>query len=73
MLLGMFIMFVVMAGGAGIVTWLVWLRLAEHLKENHEAVSALTTHLFVPLLGRKEAPRAEPGQEPKRGDDGNFV
>jgi hypothetical protein len=30
--------------------------MADYLKGNQEAVAALTTHLFVPLLGRKPDP-----------------
>jgi hypothetical protein len=63
MLLGMFIMFVAMSGGAGIIIWLVWRRMAEHLKGNEEGVQALTRHLFVPLIGQKEEPKPEPPPE----------
>ncbi len=50
---GMVVMFVGIIGGEGILMWLIWKRLAAHLKDNPEGVAALTTHLFVPLLGKK--------------------
>lgn len=66
MFFGMFLMFVVMTAGEGVVAWLIWRRLAEHMKGNPEAVAALTTHLFVPLLGRKAAPAPEAKPEVQR-------
>jgi hypothetical protein len=55
MFLGMCLMLLLVLGAEGALVWLVWRRMAEHLKENPDAVAALTVHLFVPLLGRKEA------------------
>jgi len=55
MFFGMVLAFVLLAGGGGTLMWFTWRRIAEHLKENPDAVAALTVHLFVPLLGRKEA------------------
>ena len=51
MVLGMLLMFILIAGGEGVVAWFVWRRMAAYLKDNPEGVAALTTHLFVPLLG----------------------
>ena len=53
MVLGMLLMFILIAGGEGVVAWFVWRRMAAYLKDNPEGVAALTTHLFVPLLGRQ--------------------
>jgi hypothetical protein len=64
MFLGMFVMFILMMAGGGGLAWLIWRRLAGHLKENPEAVAALTTHLFLPLLGKKEAPAEMDGERP---------
>ncbi len=64
MLLGMFIMFVAMSGALGIAGWLAWRRLAEHLKDNPEAVAAVAKHVFVPLLSEKEK-EGKPEGEPK--------
>ena len=54
MIVGMILMFILETGCLGLAAWWIWTRLAEHLKDNPEAVAALTTHLFVPLLGKKE-------------------
>jgi hypothetical protein len=54
MILGMILMFIIETGCLGTVAWFAWLRLAAHLKDNPEGVAALTTHLFVPLLGKKQ-------------------
>jgi hypothetical protein len=60
MYLGMFLGAVLVAAVEGVLLWCVWRRLAEHLTENPEAVSALTNHLFVPLMGRKARPQQNP-------------
>ena len=62
MFAGMIVMFIALVGGEGILVWLAWRRLAQHLKENPDGVAALTSHLFVPLLGRKEI-KEELGKE----------
>lgn len=46
-------MFIIETGYLGVLAWLAWNRLAAHLKENPKAVSALTNHVFIPLLGKK--------------------
>jgi hypothetical protein len=61
MLLGMFLMFLLIVAAEGGITWLIWRRMAEYLRGNEAAVSALTTHLFVPLLGKKRP--SEPDKE----------
>lgn len=54
MLLGMVLMFVLETGI--LVALAVWLgrRVVLHLKENPAAVSALSEHLWMPLLGKKQ-------------------
>jgi hypothetical protein len=64
MLFGMFLMFMLLAAGAGALTWFIWLRLGDHLKENEEGVRALTKHLLVPLMGKKAAEAPEPPPQP---------
>lgn len=49
---GMSVVFLVLISAVGILAWLIWRRMAEYLKGNDEAVSALIKHLFVPLLGK---------------------
>jgi len=56
MVFGMLFMLLLIVGGEGTVAWLIWRRMGEYLKENPEAVAALTTHLFVPLMGKKAKP-----------------
>jgi hypothetical protein len=64
MLLGMFLMFLMMSAAGAAVLWLVWCRLGDHLKQNDEAVSALTRHLLIPLLGKKEKPEGQVDNDP---------
>lgn len=54
MLLGMVLMFLIETGCLVTVAWFAWMRLAAHLRDNPVAVAALTTHLMVPLLGKKQ-------------------
>lgn len=54
MLFGMFLAFLLMASALGAVAYFAWLRLGAHLKDNEEGVEALSKHLLVPLIGRKE-------------------
>jgi len=56
--------FLFTTGLFGGLAWWACRRITHHLRENPEGVAALTTHLFVPLLGRKP----EEGQE--AGSDG---
>jgi hypothetical protein len=63
MLFGMFLSFLLIAVAEGGLLWLIWCRLGQHLRENPEAVAALTNHLIVPLMGRKEAPKEDPPAE----------
>jgi hypothetical protein len=53
MLMGMIIMFILMCAGLGTVAWLAWSRLGAHLKGNEEAVTAITKHVLIPLMGKK--------------------
>jgi uncharacterized protein YpmB len=53
MIWGMCLMAVLIATVEGAMTFFVWRRMAEYLKDKEEAVAALTKHLFVRLLGRK--------------------
>jgi hypothetical protein len=66
MLFGMFLMFVLMMAATGALLWLAWRRMGEHLRGNPQAVaeltSALTTHVFVPLMGKKKQPEASQGE-----------
>ena len=54
MLFGMLTMFVIETGCLGVIAWLLWRKLAAHLRDSPEGVAALTTHLFIPLLGKKK-------------------
>lgn len=54
MILGMILMFVIETGCLVVAAWLIWKRLAAYLKDNPEGVAALTTHLFIPLLGKRK-------------------
>ncbi len=54
MLLGMALMFIMETGILAIIAWYAWRRIAAHLKENENGVAALTTHLFLPLLGKRK-------------------
>jgi hypothetical protein len=65
MLFGMFLMFLLLTAGGGALMWLTWRRMAGHLKGNEEAVSALTKHLFVPLLGGQDTPQPDETPAPK--------
>jgi hypothetical protein len=67
MLFGMFLMFVIMVGIEGLLLWLMWRKLAAHLKDNPQGVAALTEHLFVPLLGRNQ-----PTSEDAKNDGSNY-
>jgi hypothetical protein len=53
MIAGMIAMLIIVSGLLAMVMLWAWRRLADHLKDNPEGVAALTTHLFVPLLGKK--------------------
>jgi len=55
MLMGMIIMFILMCAVLGTVAWLAWSRLGAHLKDNEEAVTAVTRHVLIPLMGKKKA------------------
>ena len=59
MLLGMALMFLLMIAAQGALAWLLWRRIAAYLQGNEEAVAALTKHLFMPLLGRKQEAKPE--------------
>jgi hypothetical protein len=66
----MFIAFLLETTGLGVAVFFIWRCLAEHMKtEGQEAVEALSKHLFIPLLGRKEAPapQAEPEDQGHAG------
>ncbi len=51
---GMFLMFVLMMGCLGLLGWFIWVRLGSHLRENPQGVTALSEHLFLPLMGKKK-------------------
>jgi hypothetical protein len=71
MIWGMILMFLMISLIEGVVAMCIWSRLAEHLTGNKEAVAALTTHLFCPLLGRKndgQAPDSNRSSDPRRSE-----
>jgi hypothetical protein len=45
--------FILTTGLYGALFWLVARRLARHTQENPEAVNALSTHLFLPMFGKR--------------------
>ena len=47
-------------GGVGILAWLGWQRMAEHMRKHPEAAHALAAHLLRPLLFGEETPPEEP-------------
>jgi len=51
----MFLMFVLMAVGEGVVVWLAFARVSRHLQGNPDGVKAVSEHVLIPLLGRRRA------------------
>jgi hypothetical protein len=48
----------------GFVLWLATRRVVHHLRGNPEGIAALTAHLLVPLLGRREEPKQDDADVP---------
>jgi len=62
-----FLTFLLTTAGYGALLWLACRRIMRHLKDNPEAVKAVTEHVLIPLLGRRpEDERDEPTNEPER-------
>jgi len=59
--------FLFTTGLFGGLAWWACRRITHHLRENPEGVAALTTHLFVPLLGRKPEEGQEAGSDQLSG------
>jgi hypothetical protein len=69
-LMGMLLSFGLLVLAEGLLVFLLWRRLAIHLRENPKAVTALTTHLLVPLLRlakKKSDPHSGRGENVDRG------
>jgi hypothetical protein len=53
--------FILTTGLYGSLFWLAARQVARHIQENPEAMNALSTHLFLPIFGKKrEAAIPEP-------------
>jgi hypothetical protein len=55
----MFLTFVVVMSGLGVLLWFGFHRIAMHLRGNPEATRAVVEHVLIPLFGRKEATEFE--------------
>ena len=53
------ITFILTTVAYGVLIWFASRRLVAHLRDNPEAVAALSEHLIIPILGRK--PPEDPG------------
>lgn len=51
----MFLTFVVVMSGIGVLLWFAFHRIALHLRGNLEATRAVVEHVLIPLFGCKEA------------------
>jgi len=71
MLFGMVLTFVLMMSALGILAAWLGRRIVVHLKDNPVAVSALTEHLIVPILGKhpETTPETPEEEEPKEKPD----
>jgi hypothetical protein len=63
MIFGMILMFLMISLIEGTVAWLVWSRLADHMRECPEAIPALSEHLFCPLVGSKKTDGKAPNSQ----------
>jgi len=61
--------FLFTTGLFGGLAWWACRRITHHLREHLEGVAALTTHLFVPLLGRKSDEGQAGGDDLSGGPD----
>lgn len=61
----MFLTFVVVMSGLGVLLWFGFHRIALHLRGNPEATRAVVEHVLIPLFGRKEAKEFETGPDGK--------
>jgi hypothetical protein len=52
--------FLLTAAGFGFVVWLVVRRIVEHLRNCPAGVAALSEHLFMPVIGKKQEYAPEP-------------
>lgn len=59
----MFLAFVVVMSGIGVLLWFGFHRIALHLRGNPEATRAVVEHVLIPLFGRKEEPEFETGPD----------
>lgn len=56
----LFILLVMVNGIGGILVWLAWQRITDHLRRNPEAAKLISEHVVTPLLtGKPEKPEAE--------------
>jgi hypothetical protein len=61
----MFLTFLVVMSGIGVLLWFGFHRIALHLRGNPEATRAVVEHVLIPLFGRKEATEFETGPDGK--------
>lgn len=52
-MLWFFLGFVTATGCFAALSWFAWARVVRHLKGNPEGVAAFTSHVLLPLFGKK--------------------
>lgn len=61
----MFLTFLVVTSGLGVLLWFGFHRIAMHLRGNREVTRAVFEHVLIPLFGRKGEPEFETGPDGK--------
>jgi hypothetical protein len=63
-----FFCLLMLCGGVGVLVWLAWQRMADHLRDNPEAAKLLAEHVIAPIMAGKNKDQTESPDSPTEGE-----